>query len=107
MPNNTELPEWLKKDIDTYMSSNHPYVWPQNKHGEDMVQPVGHVNPPFWRKHQKQIAPIRDAAEHYASIALGLRDALEAIASGIALPELTAKQALTLFPVAGEGGENG
>lgn len=61
-----KLPEDISKDVDNYMAEKHPFIWPKNKHGEDMVQPVGHIHPPFWRKHQNNIAPIRAAAEHYA-----------------------------------------
>ena len=45
-------------DIETaakeYADKVHPFVWPKNKYGEDMVQVVGAKAPPFSKKHRME-----------------------------------------------------
>lgn len=45
--------EQITREAEDYAKTQ--YVWPLNKHGEKMIQPVGHINPPFYKK---QTAPL-------------------------------------------------
>jgi len=53
--------EQLQQEAEKYAETKFPFVWPKNKHGEDMVQRVGHANPPFSRKHREKQSEISTA----------------------------------------------
>jgi hypothetical protein len=53
-----EPPTDLQERANEYADKVHPFVWPKNKHGEDMVQVVGASQPPFSKKHRKEQAKI-------------------------------------------------
>ncbi len=46
---------------EAYANKVHPFVWPKNKHGEDMVQVAGASQPPFSKRHRREQNKLMDA----------------------------------------------
>lgn len=48
------IPEHIRNMIKDEVEKRHPFVWPLNKHGEEITLLVGQSQPPGSAKHRKQ-----------------------------------------------------